>query len=63
MPPYEVVITDHGFPEVAIERKLIEAAGGGLEEAHCQTDDYVIAAGRDADALLVQWAPITERVR
>jgi D-3-phosphoglycerate dehydrogenase len=62
MPSYKVVITDHGFPEVAIERKLIEAAGGSLEEARCRTEDDVIAAGRDADALLVQWAPITERV-
>jgi D-3-phosphoglycerate dehydrogenase len=62
MPPYTVVNTDHGFPEVAIERSLIEAAGGRLEEARCRTEDDVIAAGREADALLVQWAPITGRV-
>jgi D-3-phosphoglycerate dehydrogenase len=62
MAPYKVVITDHSFPEVSVERKLIEAAGGSLEVASCKTDEDVIAAARDADALLVQWAPITERV-
>jgi D-3-phosphoglycerate dehydrogenase / 2-oxoglutarate reductase len=62
MRPYKVVITDHSFPTIAVERELIEAAGGSLSVAHCRTEGDVIEACRDADALLVQWAPITERV-
>jgi D-3-phosphoglycerate dehydrogenase len=62
MNPYKVVITDHSFPDVAVERELIEAAGGLLEVAQCRSEADVIAACRDADALLVQWAPVTERV-
>jgi D-3-phosphoglycerate dehydrogenase len=30
--------------------------------AHCRTEDEVLAAARDADGLLVQWAPISRRV-
>ena len=62
MKPRKVVITDHSFPGTAAERELVEAAGGILEIARCRSEDEVIAACQGADALLVQWAPITERV-
>lgn len=57
-----IVYTDHGFASVDTERSLIEAAGGQLEVAQCCTAEEVIAAGSSADALLVQWAPITAAV-
>jgi D-3-phosphoglycerate dehydrogenase len=59
---FTVVYTDHGFPDVATERALIEAAGGTLTVAQCETANDVIAAANGADALLVQWAPITADV-
>jgi D-3-phosphoglycerate dehydrogenase len=62
MRPPKVVVTDHTFASVGVEQELIEEAGGCLEVATCKTEDDVIAAARDADVLLVQWAPITERV-
>jgi len=62
MNPPKVVITDHSFASVATERVLVESAGGTLEIAQCKTEDEVIAAAAGAVALLVQWAPITERV-
>jgi D-3-phosphoglycerate dehydrogenase len=58
----KVVVTDFSFPGVEIERNLVEAAGGRLAGAQCRTEDDVIAAAGEAVALLVQWAPITERV-
>jgi len=58
----KVLITDCSFRETTVERELVEAAGGRLESAHCKTEDDVIAVGHDASVLLVQWAPITERV-
>jgi D-3-phosphoglycerate dehydrogenase len=58
----KVVVTDCSFLGISVERELVEKAGGHLELAHCKTEEDVIAACHDADALLVQWAPITERV-
>jgi D-3-phosphoglycerate dehydrogenase / 2-oxoglutarate reductase len=58
----KVVITDYGFPSVSIEQKIIESAGGELAAFHCKTESEVMAATGDADALIVQWAPITRQV-
>lgn len=57
-----ITITDHGFTDLAQERSIIEGAGHQLVVAQCRTEDEVIAAAAEADALLVQWAPIPRRV-
>lgn len=57
-----VVITDHGFPDVELERRLIEGAGARLRVAQCRTGAQVIQAAEGADILLVQWAPVTADV-
>ena len=59
---FQVVYTDCGFENVDVERAAIAAVGGRLVVASCRTPEEVISAGRDADALLVQWAPITAEV-
>lgn len=59
---FRVVITDFGFPDVGFERKIVEAAGGKLEALQCKTEQEVIEAAQEADALLVQFAPITRTV-
>jgi D-3-phosphoglycerate dehydrogenase len=60
----KVVITDHGFASVDIQREILESAGFELAEAKpkCTTEDEVIQRCGEADVLLVQWAPITRRV-
>jgi D-3-phosphoglycerate dehydrogenase len=58
----KVVVTDHGFPDVNQERELLAAAGAQLVVAQCRTTDDVIEAARDADGLLVQWAPVSAEV-
>lgn len=60
----KVVITDHCFPHIELERDVIESAGYVLESIQpiCKTEDDIIAACGNADALLVQWAPVTRRV-
>lgn len=60
--PAKYVITDHGFPSIQIERRIIQNARGELSTPQCKTEADVIAFAADADALLVQWAPITARV-
>jgi D-3-phosphoglycerate dehydrogenase / 2-oxoglutarate reductase len=58
----KVVITDHSFASIATEQAVVAAGGGTLVVAQCKTEDEVIAAAAGAAALLVQWAPISERV-
>jgi D-3-phosphoglycerate dehydrogenase / 2-oxoglutarate reductase len=50
MPKFRVVVTDQVFPDVEVERGLIEGAGGTLEVAS-GTRDEVLAAAHGADAL------------
>jgi D-3-phosphoglycerate dehydrogenase len=62
MPSLHIVITDTGFPDVDVEKGVLAALDARVTVAHCRTEDEVIAAARDADGLLVQWAPISRRV-
>jgi D-3-phosphoglycerate dehydrogenase len=62
MTKLRAVITDHGFPNLHHEESVLGAAGIELAVAQCKTPAAVIAAGRDADALLVQWAPVNAEV-
>jgi D-3-phosphoglycerate dehydrogenase len=57
-----VLITDHGFPNLRHEEAVLGAADARLVVAQCKTPDEVIAAARDADALLVQWSPVSAAV-
>ncbi len=59
---HRVVITDCDFPKFDREREILAAAGADLVIAQCRTPDDVIAAAAAADALLVQYAPITAGV-
>lgn len=61
MPMPRVLITDQNYEDLAIEREIFGNAGIDLAVAQCTNDDEVLAAGRDADAFLVQYAPITGR--
>ena len=55
-------ITDHGFPNLQQEEAVFKAAGIDLIVSQSKTADAVIATAKDADALLVQWAPINSAV-
>ena len=59
-----VVFTDFVQPNLELERGLAEGAGLELVEAqpHCTTDDEVIRAAEGATAVIVQNAPITDKV-
>ena len=58
----KVLFSDHEFPDIEQERGLFAAAGIELVAAQCRTEDAVIAAARDCAGILLQYAPITERV-
>ncbi|HEY7944885.1 MAG TPA: C-terminal binding protein, partial [Casimicrobiaceae bacterium] len=54
--------TDHDYGDLALEREVFGNAGVELVAAQCASEDEVVAAGREFDAFLLQYAPITERV-
>ena len=58
----KVFITDYGFTDVHQERQIIHAAGHELLTGQCKTPETIIEQAADADALLVQWAPINAGV-
>lgn len=57
-----IVITDCDQGEVDIERGVLEAAGHTVSWEHCRTSEDVIRTAGGAEALLVQYVPITAAV-
>jgi D-3-phosphoglycerate dehydrogenase len=58
----KALVTDFDFPDIALERGLFAEAGIELACAQCRTEEQLIDAAKDCDALLLQYAPVTERV-
>jgi len=58
----KVVITDCPWEDISVERKILEDAGIEVVRTRCKTPEEVINACRDADALLVGWAPVNRDV-
>jgi phosphoglycerate dehydrogenase-like enzyme len=58
----KALFTDHDLLDITLERELFAAAGIELVEAQCKTEDDVIRASAGVSALLVQYAPVNEKV-
>jgi len=58
----KVVVTDYDYPSLDLERKVLEEIDPEFVGAHCTTEEEIITAAKDADGILNQYAPITERV-
>jgi len=58
----KVLVTDAEYTSLDIEADVLTAAGHQLVTASCRTPADVIEAATGADALLVQYAPITAEV-
>ncbi|HEU4614654.1 MAG TPA: C-terminal binding protein, partial [Kofleriaceae bacterium] len=54
----KVVVADYDYGDVDIERKIVEGAGMELVAAQSKSERDVIAAARDADAILNQYATV-----
>jgi phosphoglycerate dehydrogenase-like enzyme len=57
-----ILFSDHEFPDLRIERDLFAAAGVDVVVAQAKTEDEVIEAAHGCYGILLQYAPITERV-
>jgi D-3-phosphoglycerate dehydrogenase len=58
----KVLYSDNDYPDIELERELLRRQGIEVIVAQCRTEDEVIAAARGCFGILVQYAPITERV-
>jgi D-3-phosphoglycerate dehydrogenase len=54
MSRFRVVLAEHGYRDVQVERDIVEAAGGELDDCHGQPLDLVLERCRDAEAILVR---------
>lgn len=59
---FKIVFTDYDFQSIDIEKSVLSKVDCEIVEAQTKDEDKLIEACRDADALIVQYAPITERV-
>jgi D-3-phosphoglycerate dehydrogenase / 2-oxoglutarate reductase len=57
-----VIVTDHVFADLDLERAAIEELGGELELAPAADEETLVEAAARADALLVCFAPVGPRV-
>jgi D-3-phosphoglycerate dehydrogenase / 2-oxoglutarate reductase len=57
-----VLITDSNLPTREVEESVLVPAGFRVARAECRTESDVLEAAQEADALIVQWAPITSHV-
>jgi D-3-phosphoglycerate dehydrogenase len=58
----KIVVTDHGFPDLAIEEAIATAAGASLVAAQTKDPGRLAAAVADADAVITQFAPVNADV-
>ncbi|MBE0478586.1 C-terminal binding protein [Candidatus Aerophobetes bacterium] len=59
---YKVVVTDYNYLDLEKEKNILKEVDAKLIPAQCKTEDDVIKIAADADALLNQYAPLTEKV-
>src|SRR5437773_4780610 len=57
-----VLFADHDYHDIELERALFNEAGIDVAIAQCKSEDDVIAHGGRCRAILLQYAPITDRV-
>ncbi len=58
----KILITDHDFPDVELEKALFREAGIEVAVAQCRTEEEVIAAGKGCAGFVTQYAPMNARV-
>ncbi len=62
MPQAKVLLTDYAWPDVRLERQVLEQAGLELVVAPAQDEDTLARLAEDVAGILTCWAPVTARV-
>lgn len=58
----KIVVTDHAFPDLAVEEAVAAAAGASLVGAQTKDPAKLAAAVADADGVITQFAPVNADV-
>lgn len=58
-PKWTVIVTDYNYPNLDIERETLARWGAEVVPAQCSSQEEVLQAGREAHALISQYAPLT----
>ncbi len=58
----KIVVTDHAFPDLAVEEEIATAAGAILVSAQTKDPVRLATAVADADAVITQFAPVNADV-
>lgn len=58
----KVLFTDFDLLDISLEREIFRDAGVELIEAQCRTEEDVIRESEGCSALLIQYAPVNEKV-
>lgn len=59
---WRVLITDYNYPDLDIERAALKPWNAEVTDAQCVRPEDVVHAGREADALISQYASISQQV-
>lgn len=59
---FKVVVTDYEYATLKYEEEVLAKVGATLVPAQCRTEEELIEACKDADALINQYAQLTPRV-
>lgn len=62
MAKFKVLVTDYEYKTLEYEEKVLAEIDAELLKAQCKTEEEVIEAAKEVDALLVQYAPIGRKV-
>jgi D-3-phosphoglycerate dehydrogenase len=54
----KVVVTDYTFPDLSVEKKILQEAGAEVVGAQARTWEEVAQIAADADAVITQFAPV-----
>lgn len=59
---HKILFSDHDYHDISLERDVLARQGIEIEVGDCRTEDDVIRAAKGMRGILLQYAPITERV-
>ena len=58
MAKFKVVVSDYDYPDLTIEKSILEPIGAEVVGAQCKTGEGLVEYARDADAILIQYAKV-----
>jgi D-3-phosphoglycerate dehydrogenase len=59
---FNVVLTDYEWPDLSIEHGMFAPLGINFTAAHCKSENDVLRVAEYADAIIAEYAPLSEEV-